>query len=487
MATISRKCPTLTILHHHNTNIYQRHEPTITEILIKTSSYQLDQTAKDAFGWVTDISVPVMFIKIGLAIILAENVLHDLFHALAFTPFTTRSIIGVHLWPSQIWFIFIGNAIAAAMLFKHNFKIPERFRHGLPIIVVLTVYTLWTGYGIIRGNDAATGLFREMVMEGLAFPGFLYMTYYVKIEDIFPFFLKVCVVVYTMLAVYHLFLMSIFPIPDMRVGLLLFAGYPFAYYLHKSIRNVGYLIPSFLMFMPAVVIVSKPLIVYMLMIPVVLAFVLTTITKKQLKYSINTSTIKLIFVALLILVGIIFVGWYINEISNGRVMRLISDNFLKIRATKSGELYMGDLSGGRTTIWANAFKIWQENKLFGNGLGTAVPIRGETIAHIHNYTLQALMDTGLVGFSILFVAWFTWFKHIFRNLKLIPWDDKKNLYSSYLTFIIGYFIYAIFGLPLFFSASAYFFWMGVAFLTNIEPGDYSQNKSKGKPDRVVDF
>ena len=239
--------------------------------------------------------------------------------------------------------------------------------------------------------------------------------------------------------------------------------------------------------MPAVVIVSKPLIVYMLMIPVVLAFVLTTITKKQLKYSINTSTIKLIFVALLILVGIIFVGWYINEISNGRVMRLISDNFLKIRATKSGELYMGDLSGGRTTIWANAFKIWQENKLFGNGLGTAVPIRGETIAHIHNYTLQALMDTGLVGFSILFVAWFTWFKHIFRNLKLIPWDDKKNLYSSYLTFIIGYFIYAIFGLPLFFSASAYFFWMGVAFLTNIEPGDYSQNKSKGKPDRVVYF
>ena len=416
-----------------------------------------------------------MFIKVGLMLILAENVFHDLFHALAFTPFSTRTIIGVHLWPSQIWFIFLGNGIAAAMLFKHQFKIPARFKHGLPIIAVLTVYTLWTFYGIIRGNSGATGLFREMVMEGLAFPGLLYMTFYIKIEEIFPFFLKACLVVYTLLAFYNLFLKLIFPFPDMRVGLLLLAGFPYAYYLHKSIRNIGYLVPSLLLLMPAVVIVSKPLIAYMLALPLVLAIVLTSISQKQKKYSVNTSTIKLFIVAILILSAIIFAGWYINEITNGRVMRLISDNFLKIRATKSGELYMGDLSGGRTTIWANAIEIWKENKIFGSGLGTDVPIRSQTIAHIHNYYIQALMDTGLVGFSILTIAWYTWYKRVFRNLRKLPWNNAKYLYSSFLTYIIGYFLYAIFGLPLFFSASAYFFWMGVAFLTNYVPEEDAGN------------
>src|SRR5690606_15317524 len=127
-----------------------------------------------------------------------------------------------------------------------------------------------------------------------------------------------------------------------------------------------------------------PLIAYMLAIPAILAIVLTSITQKKRKYSINTSTIKLTMVAVIILIGIIATGWYINELTNGRVMRLISDNFLKIRATKSGELYMGDLSGGRMTIWANAIEIWQENKIFGSGLGTDVPIRSKTIAHIHN-------------------------------------------------------------------------------------------------------
>src|SRR5690606_17931298 len=125
------------------------------------------------------------------------------------------------------------------------------------------VYTLWTVYGVIRGNEGATGLFREMVMEGLAFPGLLYMTYYLKVEEIFPFFIKICLVVYTFLAFHRLFLMTVLPLPDFRVGFLLFAGFPFAYYLHKSIRNVGYLLPSFLMFLPALVIVSKPLIAYM--------------------------------------------------------------------------------------------------------------------------------------------------------------------------------------------------------------------------------
>jgi O-antigen ligase len=151
---------------------------------------------------------------------------------------------------------------------------------------------------------------------------------------------------------------------------------------------------------------------------------------------------------------------------DGRIELLIRQNFFKEMVGDRGESNFGDLSGGRMLIWGNAIDLWKESPIVGHGLGIAVTSRGfEVIYQIHNYYLQALMNTGLIGFLLISSAWIIWFRRVFKSLKTLDWNKEKTIYCALLTYIFAYFFYALYGLPMVFSSAAYFFWIAVAFLS----------------------
>lgn len=201
----------------------------------------------------------------------------------------------------------------------------------------------------------------------------------------------------------------------------------------------------------------------------------TVITEKKKKFSISKRSLKISGIVLVIF-GLIVVGIvYLNAILDGRLERAFRENFIKERVNESGIVYLGDFSGGRMIIWTNAYKKWQEKPIFGNGMGTSVAKRDETIAQIHNYYLQALMDTGLVGLSILILCWYIWYRRVFRTIRSYEWDKKKTIYASMLSVVVAYFFYATYGLPMVYLGASHFFWVVAALLTVMPKEQSSTN------------
>ena len=124
---------------------------------------------------ITSSSIASIFFGIGILLILAEALFFEYFAELANSSFTTRRIIGFHLFLSELWFIFIGNVLLFLMIGNRNFVIP---RHlviaSRPVFLVLGVYSLWFVYGSLAGNIWALQEFREMVFTALSLPPILY-------------------------------------------------------------------------------------------------------------------------------------------------------------------------------------------------------------------------------------------------------------------------------------------------------------------------
>jgi hypothetical protein len=432
----------------------------------KSRRLKAQSEALEVFGTLSTMSLPTLFFKVGILILLFENWFEVPYHALALTPYSTRSIIGVHLWPSQIWFLFLGTSIAIADFFKNNFRIPAFiFNNAIPIVIVLAVYTVWSIYGFFAGNGGAIVLFREMVVSGLSFPALVYLARHIDVQDIFDPFIKWSVIISTVIAVNILANKFVYFLPGAENGLLFLSTFAYSYFIFKAIKSTLYIIPAIMAVLPTLIYLNKPLLALTLFMLGAIAIISTIITKKIKKYSISKRSLKISATIFLILVMLFSGIWYLNTILDGRIDRAFRENIIKVRVTETGSVYLGDLSGGRMIIWGNAIKLWKEKPIFGNGMGTAVPIRNETIYQIHNYYLQALMDTGLVGLSVLAICWLLWYLRVFRTIRLYTWNKEKTIYASLLTFVVAIFFYALYGLPLVYLSVAQFFWVLVALLT----------------------
>jgi O-antigen ligase len=432
-----------------------------------TYKTRLNREVDIVFGKYRDISLRVLFFQIGIMIILFEHIFEAYYHSLAFTPFTTRSIIGVHMWPSQVWFIFLGTFVMFSDILRNKFVLPRKMlNNSLPIFTIIGVYFVWGIAGFLNGNTGAMDLFREMVFPALAFPAILYLSLNVNLTNLFDRLIILSLILYPFLGIntFVVKLTRIFPGTDM--GLLMLGSFVYSYFLYKSVQKPWYLVPALLIISPVVLLFSKPMLALMFMIPVLIAFISILVTQKKLKYSINKRTIKIGSAAILIFITSVIGAFYLNILMDGRIELLLRQNFIKEMVGDRGESNFGDLSGGRMLIWGNAIDLWKESPIFGHGLGIAVPSRGfDVIYQIHNYYLQALMNTGLIGFLLISSAWIIWFRRVFKSLKTLDWNKEKTIYCALLTYIFAYFFYALYGLPMVFSSAAYFFWIAVAFLS----------------------
>jgi O-antigen ligase len=433
------------------------------------------------FEALNKVSIATMLFKLGVLIVVFERVFEANYLALAFTPFSTRPFIGIHLWPSQIWFLLIGSLVAITDLFNRQLRLDRyMLKRSAPIFAVLMVYFLWTFYGVYLGNAAAIDLFREMLYAAFCFPAVLYLAQYVNVDEVFDKFFFITLLVFIFLGLNSTFIRVVPFIYQPSNDVLLVSSFTYAYFLLLAVWRSVYIIPAFLATLPILVNINKPMIALIGMLPLVIFFLIMVCTRKKLKYSLNIRSLKITGVFVIMFSGLILAALYLNHLLNGQIEMIFRDTFIKQRVTDTGQIYLGDMSGGRFTLWTNAIELWKSRPFLGNGLGTAVPIRDETLAHIHNYYIQALMDTGLLGFGILTVSWIVWFRRITATLRTSDWNYTKIIYTALLAFVAGNFVFAIYGLPLTYLGAAHFFWVAIALLTVLreehltDPGSHTE-------------
>jgi O-antigen ligase len=126
-----------------------------------------------------------------------------------------------------------------------------------------------------------------------------------------------------------------------------------------------------------------------------------------------------------------------------------------------------DLSGGRLQMWADCLRIWTENPVMGTGLGSrlyGVDENGIPFAlPIHNLWIQSLMETGLIGFTILILTVGCWLR---RSIKTLTWEtSSERLWPRLviITWVATILFTTLYGEALAVMPLTFIFWMMLAF------------------------
>lgn len=403
-------------------------------------------------------SIASTFFGIGLLLIFAEALFFDFFSGLAHSSFTTRRMIGFHLFPSELWFIFLGNALLFLVVGNKSFSIPRYLvANSRPVFLILGVYSLWFVYGSLAGNIWALQEFREMVFTALSLPPILYFASHLSVRQalekfIVPGTLMLLVVsaygVHNTALIFGTFFVSYFTLK------LLYKSY-------WAIIGLGFAsLPFLLKF-------AKPMIV-LFVFCVATSFLLAGyLNPKSVNWILSKFKMRIVFIGLSILLALLAIIAMINTWSGGAIEEIIRWYFLKERLTASGETIYGDVSGGRFAIWRAAVETWAQRPLLGYGLGAELEAYSSgwvTKVQYHNYLVQALHNTGLIGMLLIAGGWSVWLLHSLRKVFLVRDVDEKIVLASMLAYIFGILFYGLYGHSFSYPPSTQFFWLCVGFL-----------------------
>jgi O-antigen ligase len=130
-----------------------------------------------------------------------------------------------------------------------------------------------------------------------------------------------------------------------------------------------------------------------------------------------------------------------------------------------------DFGSNRIFIWKNGWSLFQENVLFGQGLGSFGPLLSTRYAYAgaHNMYLLVLVETGIFGMLFFISYFFDQFVRIIRTRDILT-----------LSFLVGLLVLCFF----LDSLSAKFFWntlMVIGIFLNIKPEMIQKDKD---PDRI---
>ena len=127
---------------------------------------------------------------------------------------------------------------------------------------------------------------------------------------------------------------------------------------------------------------------------------------------------------------------FIIEYNTGKDKKILQEKY-KLAGWQSGH----------QILFMTAIDILNDNIFFGNGIKSFryvcktklyLPNRAcET--HPHNYYLELLNDTGLVGFLTLFIGGLILFLYIILNHKKINYKDKLIVFSIFILLLLEFF------------------------------------------------
>jgi len=201
----------------------------------------------------------------------------------------------------------------------------------------------------------------------------------------------------------------------------------YAYLTQKYNSGKFLYVLFFLFFIPLLLTINKmPLLLYLF------SFLIILVLKKKFKHIFVFS-----FLFLFLFLGI---AKYYSETRLAINFKLFYQSSTKILTSLSEFNSPNSLDistryydpSGYILHFRTAAQIWQKNKVFGSGIKAfkhkCTYEAGQTCgSHPHNYTLELLVDTGLIGFTIIYLffslaafQFFRFYKHTSNiNLKLL--------------------------------------------------------------------
>jgi O-antigen ligase len=408
------------------------------------------------------------FFGIGMLLIIAESMFFDYFSAFAHSGFTTRRIIGYHLFFSELWFIFFGNALLFLLIGNRRFLIPrDLVVEGRPVYLVLGVYTSWFVYGSVAGNTWALQEFREMVFTAFSLPPIMYFASMLTARQALEKFIVPGTLLFLAASLYQVeapaFLMGSF-----------FAGYFLLVLLFRTYwAIIGLAIAS----VPFLLRFPKPMIV-LFAFCVAASFLLAGyLNQTSVNWVFSKFKIKIAFIGLSMLLTLMAAVFVINVWSGGAIEEIIRWFFLKERLTSSGETYYGDVSGGRIAIWRAALESWAQRPFVGHGLGADVEAYSSgwvTKVQFHNYVVQCLHNTGIIGLLLIAGGWSVWLLRSIKKVYFVHDIHEKIVLGSILIYVFGIFFFGLYGHSLSHPPTTQFFWLCVGILSALGRSVYTR-------------
>lgn len=403
------------------------------------------------------------FFGIGLLLLLGEALFFRQVSALASTPFSTRTFIAIHLFPSEIWFIALGNSLTAVLLARDRFYVSRRsFDNVKPIFLVLGVYTVWFVYGAAIGNWWALQEFREMVFTAFSLPAILYLAPHVNAAELFKkAFVNVGLLVVPVASLYG-FISGQFSPPNSLLMLSMFIA---TYYLFRILykNKLAVLIFAIITF-PVALKFSKPMVAMLLFVIAATVVLAGHANNNSVRWVLSRFKLRIALIIMVVLALLGLMVFAINVRYDGIIEQAFRLYFLKERFTSEGDIYYGNRTGGRFTIWKAALSAWTEKPLFGYGLGATVEAGPYIKVQFHNYLLQALHNTGLLGTVLIIGAWLVWLGRALESVRSWEATHAQILHATMLIYVFGVLFYGLYGHSLSHPPAAQFFWLCVGFL-----------------------
>ena len=189
---------------------------------------------------------------------------------------------------------------------------------------------------------------------------------------------------------------------------------------------------------------------------------------RSVNWILSRFKLRMAIIALCMLAALAATTVLVDYWTGGAIDQIVRYYFLKERFTTSGEMTYGDFSGGRFAIWRAAIDSWVEHPLLGYGLGAEVEAYASgwiSKVQYHSYLIQALHNTGLIGFVLIVGGWTLWIVRTLRKVSSVVDIDEKIALASMLVYVFGLLFYGLYGHSFSFPPSTQLFWLSVGLLT----------------------
>ncbi len=400
-------------------------------------------------------------------LVIVDSVFFSFVHGLAHSRYGLRSIIGFHLFFSEIWFILFGNIIFALHIHKQG-KISEANANVAPIFIVLFVVWLSFLWGLLNSNVFALRDFREIAFGALGLPAILCFAPYCDLNTVVRRLALLCIpiaIIWSPFAIYEHLMFADDPDWVTHNSFAIIMIFPFCYFLfHFLAGRRGYGFIALLIAFAIVARFSKVTLALLLFCSFTTILLSKWLNRKLIFKRLNRHVISaLLWMIVLLSVLLLLVNVY----SDGAIERQIRQHFLKERVASSGEIFRGDLSGGRFAIWTAAMSKWMDRPLFGHGAGAVLRVYSTGWIEkwqFHNYFFQQLHNTGAFGIVLIVGGWLFWWRRALLQLRSVENYRTKIALGCMAVFALTIMFYGFFGHPLSFPPVAQFFWVGIGFL-----------------------
>jgi O-antigen ligase len=148
------------------------------------------------------------------------------------------------------------------------------------------------------------------------------------------------------------------------------------------------------------------------------------------------------------------------SIDKDSVISFLRRRFLKVDSN-------ADLSTGRLEMWQECLKIWSEQPLLGSGLGLKLRTPGATTKSlaIHNYAVQTLMQTGIIGFTGVAAVVILWLRRALKSLRIEPDPEMLWVRLGLISFMCTMLVAMMYGDVIFSTTVAFVIWFAIVFET----------------------